>query len=469
MVVLVVLGSLSIKRLDRVFEQVRAQVEFSEPLVTATRKMEIDVLSYLANVRAFQGGYAEGRTLASQDARDVAQDVRDYERLVRTPDQRKLLERFSEQWQKLYESEEAAMTGGATNPEGSAHLAALCVALEQLLENEIQPDAFKSHNARTMATLASFEQANRVALLQFFWAVAIALAASAVVVWIVLGSQAALRQSQERLRLALDSSRQAEGRLAASLLDLRKAQQELVRRERMATLGQVAGTVAHHIRTPLGVIQNSVYYLEHVLPPKDPKMSEVLGETRRAVRNSNHIITEMLDFVRELIARPKVFPTGQAIASALEQVAIPETIQVQVTPGESKELQVFADPEQVTRILVNLIQNAVQAMPQGGELKIRVGPGNEGKISVAVTDSGCGIPEEHLEKIFDPLFSTKLRGIGLGLPIAQRYARANGGELTVESKPGRGTTVRLVLPGTVAIPFTREDSASSPEERPVAR
>ncbi len=246
--------------------------------------------------------------------------------------------------------------------------------------------------------------------------------------------------------------KQAELQLEASLRTLQEAQDQLVRRERLATLGQLAGGVAHELRTPLGVIRNAVYYLEHTLPPTDT-MKQVLGEVQRAIGSSDHIIAEMLDFVREPSLEKEVFPVGQVIAAALQLVPMPAGVRF-LGPDGAVESFIEANKDQVTRILVNLIQNGVQAMDRRGELAIQVereeAPGEAGPVWICVRDTGCGIPAENLAKIFDPLFTTKTRGIGLGLAISMRYAQMNGGGLSVESEVGVGTTFRLLLRGVDA-------------------
>jgi PAS domain S-box-containing protein len=238
--------------------------------------------------------------------------------------------------------------------------------------------------------------------------------------------------------------KQAELRLEGSLRHLQEAQTQLLRRERLAALGQLAGGVAHELRTPLGVIRNAVYYLEHTLPHNET-MDEVLGEIQRAIGSSDHIIAEMLEFVREPSLEKKVFPLGRAIAAARRSVTSPGGIEM-VGPTGEFDPWVEANEDQVVRILINLLQNAVQAMGRQGVLQIHVESGEEpGRVLILVGDTGCGIKPEDLGRIFDPLFTTKTRGIGLGLSISLRYAEMNNGSLSVESKVGAGTTFRLSL------------------------
>lgn len=244
----------------------------------------------------------------------------------------------------------------------------------------------------------------------------------------------------------ITTRKQMEMQLADSLLQLREAQQELMRQERLATLGKLAGSVAHEIRSPLTVIQNNIYFLEQRFPPESQEVCESLAEVRRAIGNSNHIITEMLDYVREPPAKEAAFDVNEAISDALHFVPLPEEIRLRTAGrGSARRRMVRANRDQVTRILVNLIQNAVQAMPHGGELEFCTESEEPSRTCVAVRDTGCGIPAENLGKIFEPLFSTRTTGIGLGLAIAKRYAELNRGSLSVESQPGCGAKFRLTL------------------------
>lgn len=231
--------------------------------------------------------------------------------------------------------------------------------------------------------------------------------------------------------------------LQASLCELRETQQELMREERLATLGKLAGSVAHEMRTPLTVIRNSSFYLKQVLAHSNDSLAATLSEMDRAVRGCDYIISEMLDFIREPTPLLERFPAGDAIADALRAVQLPDGIRLRTSCGQ--ELRVQGNRDQITRILINLVQNAVQAIKESGELEIRGAREEAGQVEIRVSDTGCGISPENLERIFEPLFSTKVRGIGLGLAIAQRYARANGGQLSVESELGNGTTFHLRL------------------------
>lgn len=250
---------------------------------------------------------------------------------------------------------------------------------------------------------------------------------------------------------------EADRKLKESLRELRETQDILVRKERLATLGQLAGSVAHELRTPLNVITNSIYFLRSAIGETQGDVSESLDEMTRAVASSDLIISEMLDFVREPSRLTTNFRIGEAIEQALRLVSRPSSVQV-VATGAGHEMKVHGNPDQITRILVNLIQNAYHAMPNGGELELTASEAKGEKVCVKVRDTGCGIAEEDLPKIFEPLYTTKTRGIGLGLAISHRYAQLNQGWLFAESKVGKGTTFRLILNGPVPAKHAKPSS-----------
>lgn len=234
-----------------------------------------------------------------------------------------------------------------------------------------------------------------------------------------------------------------EQRVEARTQQLHEAQEQLVRRERLATLGQLAGGVAHEIRNPMGVIRNAVYFLQQVQDDSDEDAADALAEISRGLANSDRIISELLDYARGPSTEPSVFPLDEAVDAGLEMVKIPSGISV--SRPEPSSIHVNADRGQIERLFANLIQNAAQAMSGEGVLTVRCRRDNGDAIG-EVTDTGKGIAADELEKVFEPLFTKRAKGIGLGLPLCRRYAEQNGGTLTAESKFGEGSTFTLSLP-----------------------
>ena len=224
---------------------------------------------------------------------------------------------------------------------------------------------------------------------------------------------------------------------------LQRAQEELVRKERLAALGQLAGGVGHELRNPLGVIKNSIYFLNMVLPAEE-KIRKHFGIIEREIATATRIVGDLLDYAR---VRPPVreqVDVSALMHEALERVTIPPAVRVHVALEEALG-HVMADPVQVGQIVNNLITNAIQAMPDGGLLTVSSGRDGD-RIFIRVEDTGVGIATENMTKIFQPLFTTKAKGIGLGLALAGNLAAAHGGAITVESTPGQGSrfTLRLV-------------------------
>ncbi len=248
--------------------------------------------------------------------------------------------------------------------------------------------------------------------------------------------------------IAIRSHRKTIATLAAletKTQELEKAQEELARKERLALLGQLAGGVAHELRNPLGVVKNSVYYLKMVLSAED-QVRKHLQILEREVGTASRIVADLLDFAR---LRPPVRITTDLnglLQDVLERTALGDHVEV-LTNFAADLPSVSVDPEQVKQVLGNLITNAGQAMPEGGTLTIETARADGGAL-VAVSDTGVGIPPENLEKIFQPLFTTKAKGIGLGLAVAKGLAEGNGGTVSVESTPGKGSrfAVRFAPP-----------------------
>jgi PAS domain S-box-containing protein len=234
----------------------------------------------------------------------------------------------------------------------------------------------------------------------------------------------------------ITEARRTQEALANRTRALETAQEELVRKERLAVLGQLAGGVSHELRNPLGVIKNSAYYLKMLLPD-DERMRKHLGIVEREVATATRIVTDLLDFAR-VTPPTRVATDLSALArETLERVPPPDGVRVALALADDLPSPML-DPEQVGLVLGNLIRNAAQAMPEGGVLSVETAAA-AGGVTVAVADTGVGIAPEHLEKIFEPLFTTKARGIGLGLAVARGLVEANGGRIDVRSAPGRGS------------------------------
>jgi len=231
--------------------------------------------------------------------------------------------------------------------------------------------------------------------------------------------------------------------------ELKDAQEELRRKEKLAVLGQLAGGVGHELRNPLGVISNAVYFLKATLQEADETTRNYLDILDSEVRNADKIITDLLDYSRGRPAEREEVAVSELVARALDRYPPPEGVEVGAEIAPDLPL-VFVDAAQIGQVLNNLISNAYQAMSDGGKLTITakgepVGTAQP-SIRVELSDTGCGISRENMGKVFEPLFSTRTGGTGLGLAVSRNLAEANGGRITVQSQEGKGSTFTVVLP-----------------------
>jgi signal transduction histidine kinase len=249
-----------------------------------------------------------------------------------------------------------------------------------------------------------------------------------------------LRQYYEQLEEEVDNRTR----------DLEHVQEKLIRSERLAAVGELASGVGHELRNPLNVIRNCAYPLNMSLSEKnDEEAVNTLNVLDKQIDIANKIVTDLLDFTRITPPTQVRVDIKNIINESLSWITVPSQVTVK-TSFNGYSQPVRTDPEQIGRVFANLISNAIQAMSgppveKGGELKIDTSE-EDGFLSVIFRDNGCGIKEENLNRIFEPLFTTKPRGIGLGLAISRRLVEQNGGKIEVASQVGRGTTFTVKLP-----------------------
>jgi signal transduction histidine kinase len=216
--------------------------------------------------------------------------------------------------------------------------------------------------------------------------------------------------------------------------------------ERLATIGQVAGGIAHELRNPLNVVKTSVYYLLNARQPAPAKIEEHLHRIERQVGVADSVISALSDFAKLPVPDLQPVPVQQLIEESLRAEGLPPQIEITIDCADSLP-RVLVDSRQMRIALSNLIRNARDAMPDGGRLTIGAVL-SDGHLDVSVKDTGAGIPAENLRSVMEPFFSTKPRGIGLGLALARAILEKNRGSLRVESELGRGSTfvMRLICP-----------------------
>ncbi|WP_242393604.1 GAF domain-containing protein [Anaeromyxobacter oryzisoli] len=246
-----------------------------------------------------------------------------------------------------------------------------------------------------------------------------------------------------QLAVAAENARLYED-LRRSYAELAQAQRQLIQQERLAALGELAAVVAHEVRNPLGVIFNSLGSLRRLLRPHgDAKMLlDILGEEADRL---NRIVGDLLDFARPstplVRAESLERVVDEAVAAALAQHST--AIELHRETGDLP--LVSLDARLVRQAVLNVAVNAVQAMPRGGVLTVRTRR-EERSALVEIEDSGAGIPDEVRSRIFEPFFTTKASGTGLGLAVVKRIVEGHGGEISVRSRPGAGTTISLRFP-----------------------
>jgi two-component system sensor kinase FixL len=292
----------------------------------------------------------------------------------------------------------------------------------------------------------------------------------------------ALRQDIRRRKEIEDALRAYRERLEDLVeertRELHDAQARLVRKERLAVLGELAGSVAHELRNPLGAIRNGAYLLNLLLEGRAaaPEVEETLELLDREVVRSERIIGALLDYADVVPPTRHQTDLNAAAQTVLSRQTLPDDVELELDLDDAPPT-VLADREQLEEVIDHLVRNAVQAMPDGGRLRVSIerstgngdqrstdtnGPPVQGDewVEIVVSDTGEGIREENLEQVFEPLYSTRTQGIGLGLALVKRLVEGHGGHIGVESEVDEGSTF------TVRIPSAEKDVGGDESPRP---
>jgi len=236
-----------------------------------------------------------------------------------------------------------------------------------------------------------------------------------------------------------------EEEVSCRVKEIEDIQARLLRSERLSVLGEMASSVGHELRNPLNVIKNCIYLLRMSCNSiTDDEIPELFRTLDNQVDVSSKIVTDLLDYSRIQPPVTSTYPISRIIADATAASSIPGNITV-FTVFENPFESVCVDHEQIQRVFSAIISNAVQAMPGGGQLDI-VTRSNNNMLTISFTDTGCGIPENNLHRVFEPLFTTRPKGIGLGLPLAKKLVSQNAGSIDITSVKNCGTTVTVCLP-----------------------
>jgi signal transduction histidine kinase len=250
------------------------------------------------------------------------------------------------------------------------------------------------------------------------------------------------RDVTKEVAVELELARRVEERTA----ELRAAQSELVRKERLSALGQLTATMAHELRNPLSAIRNTLFAVKETAANKSIDLERPLTRVERSVARCDRIINDLLDYTRVKELHLAELAPDPWIEEVLNEQRLPAGIELE--HQLAAECTIAIDPERVRRVLINLIDNAAQAMPEdapGRKIKVTTALIDDGCFEFAVADTGAGIAADVLPKVFEPLFSTKSFGTGLGLPMVKQIVEQHGGTITITSEVGKGTRVTVRL------------------------
>jgi signal transduction histidine kinase len=242
-------------------------------------------------------------------------------------------------------------------------------------------------------------------------------------------------------------------KMAEDIERLRALNEHLVRAEKLAAAGALAAGVAHEVNNPLASISSLIQILQTrpLLPENEPEAREMLRLASTQIARISQVLRDMTDFARQRPPARAPLDLARVVESSLRLASFDKAFKrLRITTDFDAGLpQIPADADQLQQVFLNLLLNARDAMPEGGELRVRsFFDETAAEAVVEVSDDGHGIAPEVLPRVFDPFFTTKGvgRGTGLGLAVCYGIVTAHGGRITVESDAGHGTTVRVALP-----------------------
>jgi len=249
----------------------------------------------------------------------------------------------------------------------------------------------------------------------------------------------------EELRVQSQNYRRTAEQLAEANRQIREAEEAVRRSDRLAALGQLSAGLAHELRNPLGTIKASAEMLAAQVKDENEVAREVAGFISTEVDRTNSLVTRFLQFARPLQPRLETADLAQMLDRAVA-AAEREAPQVTIYKAYAPEIPPFPfDAELMERVVYNLVVNAAQATPAGGAVTVKTREAG-GTVEIAVIDRGSGIDPENVRSIFNPFFTTKPQGVGLGLAIVFKIVDEHGGKIAVESEPGKGSVFRVLLP-----------------------
>lgn len=241
-----------------------------------------------------------------------------------------------------------------------------------------------------------------------------------------------------------------ERRVEERTRELRATQDELVKKERLSVIGQLTATVAHELRNPMSAIRNTLFALKKLSEGQKATFDRPLMRIERSVERCDRIIAELLDYSRARTLQSKRLGFDDWLREVMAELPAPSGVTVAIDLSAA-DVRAMIDPDRFRRVVINLVDNAVQALNEFKDAtvppRIVLSTRTRGDIiELAIEDNGPGIPAEHLARVFEPLFSTKSSGTGLGLPTVKQIVEQHGGTIELDSAEGRGTRAMIKLP-----------------------
>lgn len=230
------------------------------------------------------------------------------------------------------------------------------------------------------------------------------------------------------------------------LSEIESLRQQLRQVDRLALIGEMAATVAHEIRNPLGGIRGFASLLAQDIPSDDPR-SRLVEKILVGVKNLNSVVNELLEYTRPVEIDPKPVNCAELVDAALAYLDMGPR-DIKLINDVPRDLIIIADPDKLRQVFLNILLNAVQSIEKSGDIRVSTLSTTD-TVSVVITDTGCGIATDVIEKVFSPFYSTKEKGTGLGLAVAAKIVEGHTGSLSVHSEPGRGSTFSVCLPRMV--------------------
>jgi signal transduction histidine kinase len=255
----------------------------------------------------------------------------------------------------------------------------------------------------------------------------------------------------EELRTQSEKYRRTAEQLAEAGVHIQRAEEAVRRSDRLAALGQLSAGLAHELRNPLGTIKASAEMLSRNVAAENEVAREMAGFIASEVDRTNSLVTRFLQFARPLALRLANADLAHTLDRAIAAVER-EAPEIAIYRNYAPEIPPFPfDAELMERVFFNLVLNAAQATAPGGAVTVKTRAAG-GTAEISVIDRGAGIDAKHLDSIFNPFFTTKPQGVGLGLAIVSKIVDEHGGKITVESEPGKGSIFRVLLPMERAAP-----------------